>query len=165
MTVRNSLVIGKVVGQHAGKSKVNSGHIGESASRRFKAARLGTGYALDFVSASLKRKQVRFTGNNCQGRSLQSWAPFRFAQAAICTMTSSLSGRGCCMSSASEADAVSYCSTSAKVINMLDWGLRLKRTVLTFSEVSHRSGPQTSAWRSTSARPNFQSGVGAKRSR
>jgi hypothetical protein len=51
MTAKDSFVIGDVVGQHAGKSKVNSGHIGESASRRCKAARLGTGYALEFASA------------------------------------------------------------------------------------------------------------------
>jgi hypothetical protein len=51
MTAKESFVIGDVVGQHAGKSKVNSGHIGESASRRCKAARLGTGYALEFASA------------------------------------------------------------------------------------------------------------------
>jgi hypothetical protein len=51
MTVKDSFVIGDVVGQHADKSKVNSGHIGGSASRRCKAARLGTGYALEFASA------------------------------------------------------------------------------------------------------------------
>ena len=51
MTAKDSFVIGDVVGQHAGKSEVNSGHIGESASRRCKAARLGTGYALVFASA------------------------------------------------------------------------------------------------------------------
>jgi hypothetical protein len=51
MTVKDSFVIGDVVEQHAGKSKVNSGHIGGSASRRCKAARLGTGYALEFASA------------------------------------------------------------------------------------------------------------------
>ncbi len=45
MPVNDSFVIGDVVGQHAGKSKVYSGHIGQSASRRCKAARLGTGYA------------------------------------------------------------------------------------------------------------------------
>jgi hypothetical protein len=50
MTFRDSFVIGDVVGQHADKSKVNSGHIGESASRRCKAARLGTGYALEFAT-------------------------------------------------------------------------------------------------------------------
>jgi hypothetical protein len=51
MTAKDSFVIGDVVGQHAGKSKVIGGHIGESASRRCKAARLGTGYALEFASA------------------------------------------------------------------------------------------------------------------
>ena len=51
MTFRDSFVIGDLVGQHAGKSKVNSRHIGESASRRCKAARLGTGYALEFATA------------------------------------------------------------------------------------------------------------------
>jgi hypothetical protein len=51
MTIKDSFFIGDVVGQHAGKSKVNSGHIGESASRRCNAARLGTGYALEFASA------------------------------------------------------------------------------------------------------------------
>jgi hypothetical protein len=50
MTAEDSLVIGDVVGQHAGKSKVNGGHIGESASRRYNAARLGTGYALEFAT-------------------------------------------------------------------------------------------------------------------
>jgi hypothetical protein len=49
MTAKDSFVISDVVGQHAGKSKVNSGHIGESASRPCKAARLGTGYALEFL--------------------------------------------------------------------------------------------------------------------
>jgi hypothetical protein len=51
MTVNDSVVIGDVVGQQAGKSKVNSGHIGKSVSRRCKAARLGTGYALAFATA------------------------------------------------------------------------------------------------------------------
>jgi hypothetical protein len=51
MTVKDSFVIGDVVGQHAGKGKVNSEHIGESASRRCNAARLGTGYALEFATA------------------------------------------------------------------------------------------------------------------
>jgi hypothetical protein len=50
VTIKDRFVIGDVVGQHAGKSKVNSGHIGESASRRSKRARPGTGYALEFAS-------------------------------------------------------------------------------------------------------------------
>ena len=51
MTAKDSFVIGDVVGQHAGKSKVNGGHIGESASRRCNAARPGTGYALELATA------------------------------------------------------------------------------------------------------------------
>jgi hypothetical protein len=50
MTAKDSFVIGDVVGQHAGKSNVNGGHIGESASRRCNAALLGTGYALEFAT-------------------------------------------------------------------------------------------------------------------
>jgi hypothetical protein len=51
MNDKDRFVIGDVVGQHAGKGKVNGGHIGESASRRCKAAPLGTGYALYLASA------------------------------------------------------------------------------------------------------------------
>ena len=51
MSLKDRFFIGDVVGQHAGEDKVKSGHIGESASRRCKAARLGTGYALEFASA------------------------------------------------------------------------------------------------------------------
>ena len=50
MTIYNSIFIGDVVQQHAGIGKVNSGHIGEAASRRCNAARLGTDYALEFAA-------------------------------------------------------------------------------------------------------------------
>ena len=65
MTVKDRFVIGDVVGQHAGKGKVNSGHIGESASRRCKAARLGTGYALEFASAGQGLRHCLSQASDC----------------------------------------------------------------------------------------------------
>jgi hypothetical protein len=66
MTAKDSFVIGDVVGQHAGKSKVNGGHIGESASRRCNAARLGTGYALEFATVGQGLRQcLHPTCNPC----------------------------------------------------------------------------------------------------
>lgn len=65
MTVKDRFIIGDVVGQHAGKGKVNSGHIGESASRRCKAARLGTGYALEFASAGQGLRHCLSQASDC----------------------------------------------------------------------------------------------------